>query len=125
MNPLRCRNCRFFQLDETQTASEVFKDWEEMKEGECRAEPPRLGEMLTDRDGETFRHFGQWPRVMAIDWCGRFDPRRPDSRHGRALTPHVGTCSRSACASGHDRPGRQPCDQAAKCRAGQGRKDGE
>ena len=42
--------------------------------GQCRREPPQLGEILMDRHGEAFRHFGEWPKVLGCDWCGAYQP---------------------------------------------------
>jgi hypothetical protein len=80
--------------------------------------------VLKDRDGETYRHFGQWPRVMAGDWCGEFESRHKATRDSGARTRHVGPCSRPACSSGHE-ASRQPCGQGAKCQSVQARQDGE
>ena len=41
-------------------------------EGQCHAELPVLGQMLKDRQGDPFRDFGEWPKVLASDWCGHF-----------------------------------------------------
>jgi hypothetical protein len=37
-----------------------------------------LGPMLTDRDGDEFRDFGEWPKVLACDWCGEYAPYASD-----------------------------------------------
>jgi len=71
-----CIDCRYFapkdrfhnDLDEEEAASP------ELMDGECRRCPPVVGELLTDRHGDTFRHYGEWPRVMGCDGCGAFEP---------------------------------------------------
>lgn len=65
-----CSDCRFFHREYAPAEQPL------VAEGECRRHPPVVGELLTDRHGETFRHYGEWPRVMDSDWCGSFDPKR-------------------------------------------------
>jgi len=75
MSPF-CIDCRYFvpdgqfhnDLSEAEAASNQERD------GECRRCPPVLGQLLTDRHGDTFRHYGEWPRVMGCDGCGEFEP---------------------------------------------------
>jgi len=70
-----CFDCRFF-VPEGERFNDLTEDqWDECLEGECRAGLPRLGQMLTDRHGDLFRDFGEWPKVMASDWCGKFNRR--------------------------------------------------
>jgi len=70
-----CFDCRFF-VPEGKWRNDLTSDqWDDCMEGECRAGLPALGQLLTDLQGETFRHFGKWPKVMASEWCGAFTLR--------------------------------------------------
>ena len=31
--------------------------------------------MPNDNEDDEFRHFSEWPKVMADDWCGQFNKR--------------------------------------------------
>lgn len=66
-----CFDCRFF-VPEGSFHNELTEDqWDECLEGECHVAPPVLGQMLKDRHGDPFRDFGEWPKVMASDWCAK------------------------------------------------------
>ena len=75
MNILFCFDCWFF-IPEGRRFNDLTEDqWDDCMEGECHAGVPKLGQMLTDRHGDPFRDFGEWPKVMASDWCGKLEPR--------------------------------------------------
>lgn len=70
-----CFDCRFFAPDH-RTCNDLTEDeWDECLPGECRRRCPALGPMVTDRYGDEQRHFGEWPKVLASDWCGEFQKR--------------------------------------------------
>ena len=72
----RCFDCDFFQLEKRYTQELSEEDWEGgCAEGECRFNPPAIGPEI-ERADETFRHYGEFPRVLSSDWCGRFQSRR-------------------------------------------------
>ncbi len=123
IDPL-CFDCVHFTPGGTRRNDLTEDQWDECLEGECHRHTPHLGPVFKDRDGDTYRHFGQWPRVMAGDWCGEFESRHKARRDSGARTPHVGPCSRFSCSSGHE-PGRQPCGHGANCQAGQPGEDSE
>lgn len=52
-------------------------DWAEgCAEGECRLNPPTIGPEI-ERNGESIRLYGRFPKVLVTDWCGQFKPRAP------------------------------------------------
>jgi len=108
-NPF-CFHCRFFAPDEAGHGNAAHGHWDECMEGECRHDTPRLGDLLVDRHGDAFRHFGQWPKVMAGDWCGRFEPRQDATRDSGARTRHVRPRSNFSCGV------EQGCGRAGACR---------
>ena len=108
-NPF-CFYCRFFAPDDAGHGKAAPGQWDECMEGECRRDTPRLGDLLVDRCGDAFRHFGQWPKVMAGDWCGRFEPRQDATRDSGARTRHVGPRSNASCGV------EQGCARAGVCR---------
>lgn len=58
----RCRDC-----DHHHT---IRSDW-----GECRANPPVLGNVLMRSDDVVVRgEGGGWPDVLPTDWCGAWKP---------------------------------------------------
>ena len=75
MNAPVCFDCVYFVPEGSQHNDLIPRQWDECLEGECHRGVPRLGLMLKDRHGDSFRHFGEWPKVMAGDWCGEFKPR--------------------------------------------------
>ena len=67
-----CWHCRLFEPTHP-VAHE--KPYDETLPGEARPHPPLVGDLIkrgTDAEG---RWFGNFPRVMAGDWCGQFQPR--------------------------------------------------
>lgn len=71
-----CFDCRFF-VPEGRSQNDLAEDqWDDCMEGECHAGLPVLGQSLTDRHGDEFRGFSEWPKVLASDWCGHFTPRK-------------------------------------------------
>ncbi len=70
-----CIDCRFFKPEGMDTPYD-----HDHVEGECRRHVPMLGVMLTDRHGEEFRHFGEWPRVLGCDWCGDYQSQQKLNR---------------------------------------------
>ncbi len=79
MKDVSCFNCRFYSPEEYGSPIYEFEtlinEPEEGREGICRFNPPVLGELLTDHRGEEFRHYGEWPKTRAGQWCGRFERR--------------------------------------------------
>lgn len=71
-----CFDCRFFVAQGRTHNDLAEEEWDECRTGECRRHCPPLGPMETDRHGDAFRHFSEWPKVMAGDWCGEFEPKR-------------------------------------------------
>ncbi len=77
---IACYDCHFWSPGEGgsfhEESRERPKEWEsESLPGECRRQPPSLGELICDTHDDEFRFFGQWPRTMACDWCGCLEPR--------------------------------------------------
>ncbi|MFV0445481.1 MAG: hypothetical protein ACK5Q5_18025, partial [Planctomycetaceae bacterium] len=71
----RCFDCDFFQLEGRDTQDLSEEDWNYgCAEGECRYQPPSLGVEI-ESQGETIRHYGEFPRVLVTDWCGQFQAR--------------------------------------------------
>jgi hypothetical protein len=75
-----CYDCRFFSpgdfgCPQDYLEKELPKDWDEGLYGVCRLNPPRHGDMIKRGDDEQWQFYGEWPRVMAVDWCGQFQQR--------------------------------------------------
>ncbi len=70
-----CFDCRFFVPEKSFHNNLTEEQWDDCLEGQCRAGLPVLGRRLKDRHGDPFRDFGEWPKVMASDWCGKFERR--------------------------------------------------
>ena len=114
-----CFDCRFFVPTDMRHNDPAPDQWDECVEGECRHDTPRLGEMLVDRHGDAFRHFGQWPKVMACDWCGAFEPGQRATRDIAAQTRHVRARSNISCGV------EQGCGRARTCRHGADHQTGQ
>ena len=75
---IECFNCRFFSREDTgrpTDAHEVIPEGQSVSaEGECRRKPPRHGNTIIRKDRSEFICFGDWPKVLADDWCGEFEP---------------------------------------------------
>ncbi len=73
--PRCCFDCDFFHIEGHDVSELTEADWQGgCAEGECRFHPPVLGPEI-ERDGDTFRCFGEFPKVLSSDWCGQFQPR--------------------------------------------------
>jgi len=71
-----CFNCRFFAPDCYRLADELTEDeWDAGLEGECRRDPPQVGRFRGE-DEHLQYDYGQWPLVLAVNWCGAFEPCR-------------------------------------------------
>ena len=85
--PRFCNDCEFF------CPSDGLRDVNdltgcEVDEGECRRNPPEVGDIFKLRDGDEGRGFGNFPRVLTDDWCGGFSPC------ARAISDrHVASCN--------------------------------
>ena len=76
--PTACWHCRFFEPSDP---SSLEKPWtDETLPGECRLLPPQIGDLIKRGTDDEERWFGNFPRVMAGDWCGQFQPREPQLR---------------------------------------------
>jgi hypothetical protein len=69
-----CFDCYYFQPEGKGSADELEeKDWNGgVLEGECRRRTPNVGMLLEQAEIGPFHHYGEWPRVLAADWCGEF-----------------------------------------------------
>ena len=82
-----CNDCEFF------CPSDGLRDVNdltgyEVDDGECRKNPPEVGDIFKLRDGDDSRGFGHFPRVLTDDWCGEFSPC------ARAISDlHVTSCN--------------------------------
>jgi hypothetical protein len=77
-----CFFCRFFDC---QDIADADKPYDEVVPGYCRINPPSPGRYR----GEDFAQYdyGQWPLVLAGEWCGAFEQDSDGSRARRpALT---------------------------------------
>jgi len=100
MEPL-CFYCFYFTPASIDRNSLTEEKWDDCMEGECRRHVPHLGQLLTDRHGEEFRHYGEWPRVLAGDWCGEFRPRRQAGPVNPESTPVPCAASHLCPEDGH------------------------
>ena len=74
-----CFDCEFFcpEAGVCRSSDDLTDgDWDECLEGECRRRPPVVGDLVQDsRDpSDSWRAYGEFPRVLAADWCGKFKP---------------------------------------------------
>ena len=70
-----CFDCDYFEIEGKDVSAMTEADWQDgCAEGECRFNPPVLGPEI-ERDGDTFRCFGEFPKVLSSDWCGQFKQR--------------------------------------------------
>lgn len=73
--PRCCFDCDYFEIEGKDVSAITEADWHDgCAEGECRFNPPGLGPEI-ERDGDTFRCFGEFPKVLSSDWCGQFKQR--------------------------------------------------
>jgi len=71
--PPACWYCQFFEPD---GSADLSKPWtDDLLPGECRRHPPQIGDLINRDTHEEERLFGDFPRVMAGDWCGEFQHR--------------------------------------------------
>lgn len=69
-----CWDCRFYTPE---SGHDVTGPWpDECEPGECHRYPPRVGGLVKDRHGDDWRCYADFPKVMACDWCGEYQPRR-------------------------------------------------
>ncbi len=70
-----CFDCDYYQIDNKEVSDLTDDDWQGgCAEGECRFNPPVLGEEI-ERNGDKYRSYGEFPKVLSSDWCGQFRPR--------------------------------------------------
>ena len=87
----RCFECRFYSpgdygcpMDEEDI--EIPPEGDDCLPGVCRRHPPLLGELVEKAEyAELWRSYGEWPKVMACDWCGDFE-RLERTLPGRSRT---------------------------------------
>ncbi len=77
-----CEDCRYFQPDDELSLTVPWTD--EALPGECRCNPPVVGDVILVGTDEEQRWFGNFPRVMASDWCGRLVVRDVGPRRGES-----------------------------------------
>lgn len=71
-----CWDCRFFEPEGVVDLSQPWPD--ESYAGDCRFHPPQVGDLIKRGTEDEERWFGNFPRVMACDWCGQFRRRGVD-----------------------------------------------
>ena len=81
-----CFDCRFFATLRLERAADLplekrEKYIDECIGGHCRRSPPSVGHFIGE--GDTLEYdYGQWPKVMADDWCGAFEScQRNTTKH--------------------------------------------
>ena len=72
-----CFDCRFFHTSSGRILEE--SDWDEVLPGECQFHPPTVGDLIKIGTDDEERWFGNYPKVMASDSCGHFEPERRES----------------------------------------------
>ncbi len=71
-----CFDCRFFCPEKTGCLSAgdlKESDWDESLTGECRRHAPQVGRFRGEQEPLQY-DYGQWPLVLACNWCGEFQP---------------------------------------------------
>lgn len=68
-----CGNCKFFAPGEDYHEHNELPEFDCYTGGQCRAWLPIPGEVVKDHNDDDFRHYSDWPSVLATDWCGRFE----------------------------------------------------
>ncbi len=89
MNRIRCFDCKYFSPSAAGSSAENLteKDWDEAMLGECRRCPPRVGKYLGEGVLVDGYDYGQWPLVLASDWCGAFEScERAHAERAKART---------------------------------------
>ncbi len=70
-----CFSCRYFRPEGLDYADELTEDdWDACMDGECRRNPPQVGDFIKAGTIDEERWYGNFPRVMACDWCGAYEP---------------------------------------------------
>lgn len=72
-----CFDCRFFAPNSDRVLE--AQDRDETLAGECRFHQPQVGDLMNANIDDQERWFGEFPHVMASDWCGSFEPRQRES----------------------------------------------
>ena len=89
---MTCFDCRYFSPGDygcpSYICAQQLGEFEEGKAGVCRRHTPRHGETLTHSNGQEFICFAQWPKVMACDWCGEFEPRTQHPYNAQRRNAH-------------------------------------
>lgn len=71
---MRCRDCRYFQpnppADRPGDLAAALNGGS--NGGECHRRPPAFGPLV---EAIGTRTLGEFPRILAADWCGEFSPR--------------------------------------------------
>lgn len=111
MNVPCCFDCRFFAPHGAQHNDLTENQWDECLEGECHRNCPDLGNTLVDRHGDEGRAFGEWPKVLAADWCGRFRARQVDMGN-RTVQAFRLTEQGAAADAAKDRAARTVCERS-------------
>ena len=87
-----CVDCEFFYPSDGLRDVNDLTGHEE-DEGECRKNPPVVGDMVKFKNGDEERWYGNYPRVLTDDWCGGFSPC------ARAMSDrHVASCNQGSGA---------------------------
>ena len=68
--PVSCWHCSFFHPEGIVSRQQPLFD--EAQPGECRIYPPQVGDLIHRGTDDEQRWYGNFPRVMAGDWCGQF-----------------------------------------------------
>ena len=89
-----CFDCDFFMPYCTDDPRDLTEsDWKTgAEDGECHYGPPCLGPMIKTKYDEE-RHYGEWPRVMFCDWCGKFI-QRMNKPNTQAIVAPVATTAK-------------------------------
>ncbi len=72
-----CFDCQFFHPESGHVLDGRSDDRARL--GECRCKPPEVGDIINPGADDEERWFGEYPKVLASDWCGDFAARRIES----------------------------------------------
>jgi len=70
-----CFDCRFFVPDDCEPNDLTEELRDQGVDGECHRQPPALGRPLIDKHGAQERRLGEWPAMVSVHWCGKFQQR--------------------------------------------------